>query len=580
MIIRNAYIILILQLIFNSIILGNEIESPDLNLPKMITIKPGIPDPTLLQKDIKSIDAKAAVRKIPEKFKNTTLPFRWDWREKGIITAVQDQDWPTCGSCYSFGALANVESMLQMDGAGVWNLSENHIKECNWHDLSCDGGGFSWVSCVLSENGTVLESCDPYIPANVSCKTDCDFQHTLLGLRTVTDELIPDPELIKNYLYTYGPMEVGMGLGDFDTEWYDELMAYDGSYTLYYSELIWGIGHSVLIVGWDDDLIHEGGTGGWIIKNSMGTSWGGPCGSGTEGGYATIGYGVAYIGIFPEYMSDWQPYDHNGGILFYDEAGPTRELGFSSNTAWGMCKYVIENETYITRVEFWTNDPTTDIDIYIYDDFDGSVPSNLLSSSLDHSFVEYGYFSIILPEPLAVSIGDDIYVVTNVTNEQHVYPIMGDGDGPQETGYTFVSADGELWFDAGLLRHADVGIRLRYSNVPCIDSDGDGFGDPDYWGNQCDLDNCPDTYNSDQIDSDGDNIGDACDYKRGDANSDDNVNVGDAVYIINYVFKNGPGPDRLECGDANCDGDCNVGDAVFLINHVFKDGLSPEEACN
>lgn len=66
-------------------------------------------------------------------------------------------------------------------------------------------------------------------------------------------------------------------------------------------------------------------------------------------------------------------------------------------------------------------------------------------------------------------------------------------------------------------------------------------------------------------------------FLRGDANGDSEVNVGDAVYIINYVFKGGPAPDPLEAGDANCDGGCDVGDAVYLINYVFKGG--PEPCC-
>lgn len=66
-------------------------------------------------------------------------------------------------------------------------------------------------------------------------------------------------------------------------------------------------------------------------------------------------------------------------------------------------------------------------------------------------------------------------------------------------------------------------------------------------------------------------------YVLGDANGDESINVGDAVYIINYVFKGGPAPDPVEAGDANCDGNCNVGDAVYLINYVFKGG--PEPGC-
>lgn len=61
----------------------------------------------------------------------------------------------------------------------------------------------------------------------------------------------------------------------------------------------------------------------------------------------------------------------------------------------------------------------------------------------------------------------------------------------------------------------------------------------------------------------------------GDANGDDQVNVADAVYLINYVFKGGPAPDPLANGDANCDGQVNVGDAVYIINFVFNGGPAP-----
>ena len=61
---------------------------------------------------------------------------------------------------------------------------------------------------------------------------------------------------------------------------------------------------------------------------------------------------------------------------------------------------------------------------------------------------------------------------------------------------------------------------------------------------------------------------------RGDANSDGSINVGDAVFVINYIFKFGTPPNEYE-GDANSDGAINVGDAVYLINYVFKNGPPP-----
>lgn len=62
---------------------------------------------------------------------------------------------------------------------------------------------------------------------------------------------------------------------------------------------------------------------------------------------------------------------------------------------------------------------------------------------------------------------------------------------------------------------------------------------------------------------------------RGDANGDGQINVGDAVSIVNYIFRNGSAPDPKYLGDANCDGRINVGDAVYLINYIFRSGPAP-----
>jgi hypothetical protein len=65
-------------------------------------------------------------------------------------------------------------------------------------------------------------------------------------------------------------------------------------------------------------------------------------------------------------------------------------------------------------------------------------------------------------------------------------------------------------------------------------------------------------------------------YIDGDANADTQVNIADAVYVLNYVFKRGQPPQPTDAaGDANCDGDANVGDVVFVITYVFNGGPGP-----
>ena len=69
------------------------------------------------------------------------------------------------------------------------------------------------------------------------------------------------------------------------------------------------------------------------------------------------------------------------------------------------------------------------------------------------------------------------------------------------------------------------------------------------------------------------------DWICGDADNNEAVNVGDAVFLISYVFKNGPQPEQFAAGDANCDGSLNVGDAVWLISYIFKNGDPPCTDC-
>ena len=62
----------------------------------------------------------------------------------------------------------------------------------------------------------------------------------------------------------------------------------------------------------------------------------------------------------------------------------------------------------------------------------------------------------------------------------------------------------------------------------------------------------------------------------GDVNGDGVVELGDVVYLINFLYRSGPAPEPLEAGDVNtCDAVVELGDVVYLINYLFKNGPPP-----
>lgn len=65
----------------------------------------------------------------------------------------------------------------------------------------------------------------------------------------------------------------------------------------------------------------------------------------------------------------------------------------------------------------------------------------------------------------------------------------------------------------------------------------------------------------------------------GNANCTDDVNVGDVVFLIAYIFRGGIAPPIADWADVNHDCKVNVGDAVWLINYIFKNGPAPAKGC-
>lgn len=61
----------------------------------------------------------------------------------------------------------------------------------------------------------------------------------------------------------------------------------------------------------------------------------------------------------------------------------------------------------------------------------------------------------------------------------------------------------------------------------------------------------------------------------GDANGDHIVDVGDAVFLISYIFREGLAPASYKSADANYDGMVNIGDVVVIVAYIFRGGMAP-----
>jgi uncharacterized repeat protein (TIGR01451 family) len=391
-----------------------------------------------------------------------TETFDWrDWGGVNYVTPVLDQS--TCGACYAFAALGNIESKALIDGVTPPpDYSENHAKDCTWFSANvpgaggCTGGNYPMLANLYSKAGTVNETDDPYMLTDGACQSPTGpYQTTLLGWQLLSGPTAPPTMTVKQALVDNGPLYSAFYTGDVRAPAWDATFdSYDGSTVLNYTGDVTDTNHAVLIVGWDDTAVHSSGQGAWIVKNSWGTAWG-------DNGYFMIAYDSAGLGTYAAYMTDWQAYDANGGIWYYDEGGWTGYTGYGTTTAWGLNVFTATQQTNVTRVEFWAPDTMPDVDIALYDTFDGSAPSGLLWQSNDHTYPTAGYYSVPVTAPLQVAPGDTVVAVVQFTAQNMTKPIPTDHYGPV-SGNSYTSLNGGIFVPSIY----DIGIRLRTSTMP------------------------------------------------------------------------------------------------------------------
>jgi hypothetical protein len=365
-----------------------------------------------------------------------------------MVTPPKNQG--SCGSCWCFAAVGEMESRILFEGGSVYDLSEENVLSCNIYGAGCGGGNDDIVVNYFTKYGTSLESCAPYDATDGTPCADCPFLQRLCGWEIIGTNLDSENptviDIVKQALLDYGPLWVTMDASG------PGFSSYTGGVYEWWTPS--AVNHAVLLVGWDDALTHSHGSGAWIVKNSWGTGWG-------DNGYFYIAYGAAMMCDNVSAFSGTQEYSSTKMLYYYDHYGWQGSFYQNPNDTWGAVRFTAEKDGELERVEFWAVDDGLNYEIYIYDTVTGSGPytfSGLLTSETG-TVTKAGYYSIELTTTPYIVAGNDFIVAIRFNTPGFQYPVPIDTSGPT-AGKSYSSVNGTSWLNLSEEgNNWDIGIR-------------------------------------------------------------------------------------------------------------------------
>jgi len=64
-------------------------------------------------------------------------------------------------------------------------------------------------------------------------------------------------------------------------------------------------------------------------------------------------------------------------------------------------------------------------------------------------------------------------------------------------------------------------------------------------------------------------------FIRGDADGTSSLNLSDAVFTLDHLFRSGPAPPCEDAADADDNGRLDITDAILILDHLFRGGVPP-----
>ena len=200
-------------------------------------------------------------------------PASINWIEKGAVGPVLNQG--SCGSCWSFAAVAVLEGRLVASGAGnLTKLSEQQLLSCATKD-GCQGGDYETAWDYTSLKGVTSAQLYPYVSASISSSNPsstpaCDTSLASSGVVTSSSQYYRDmteTEMMST-VATGGPIAIAISTPScFHT--YTSGVLTQAACPCYSGPS--SINHAVTIVGYGTT---SDGIDYWLVKNSWGSQWG------------------------------------------------------------------------------------------------------------------------------------------------------------------------------------------------------------------------------------------------------------------------------------------------------------------
>jgi len=221
---------------------------------------------TILMKDPIVPDTKPKDKKkvLPTKSVGDT-PTVFDWREKGAVTPVKDQE--QCGSCWAFSVTENVESMWILAGKATnhtLNLSPQQIVDCDTSDAGCDGGDPPTAYEYIIGAGGLEPLADyPYTAEDGNCNFNAkDVQANISNWHYATEFYLETE--VQSSLLSWGPLSICVDASN----WQDYQ-----SGVMSWEDCGWinVLDHCVQLVGYNSA---DSSNNYWVVRNSWNTDWG------------------------------------------------------------------------------------------------------------------------------------------------------------------------------------------------------------------------------------------------------------------------------------------------------------------